>query len=308
MAQKLQPSGHLLEMFMPYRDDEKRMIKVIEKAAAFEFYKNVELPTFRDNSNRKYVREFLDLHNMTATTFVTPYVKERKLALCDLDEGGRKAALGLVKYHAQLAAETGYTNFGVPSGDDPGEERREAAKKVMADSMLELADFVSGLGMNLTIEPLDRYAYKKQLIGPMQETSEWFKDIHEKAPNTFIHWDSAHEALGGIDLMESLEYAQPYLGQFHLCDAITDKSHPAFGDLHMDVASSPEWKTEGFLTPAIGAEILKKVAGFERPQGMKQVYVSVEVLGHPGDDLWAKEERARAFLKRCFDLSGQDNF
>ena len=39
MAQKLVPSGHLLEMFMPYRDDEKRMLEVLKKAASRGFYK-----------------------------------------------------------------------------------------------------------------------------------------------------------------------------------------------------------------------------------------------------------------------------
>ena len=35
MAQKIVPSGHLLEMFMPYRDDEKRMLDVLKRAADF---------------------------------------------------------------------------------------------------------------------------------------------------------------------------------------------------------------------------------------------------------------------------------
>ena len=138
----------------------------------------------------------------------------------------------------------------------------------------------------------------------MPETCEWMKPIHEVAPNVFIHWDSAHEALGGTDLMESLECAAPYIGQFHLCDAITDRSHPCFGDLHMEVASEPDWKTEGFLTPAIGAKILRKVSSFNKPVGISSVYVSVEVLGHPGDDLWRKEKSARAFLTKCFDIAG----
>lgn len=304
MAQKLLPGGHLLEMFMPYRDDEKRMIEVLQKAASFDFYRNVELPSFRSAENRKYVRNFLKDHGINATTFVTPYVKERKLALCDTDEGGRKAAIALVKVHAEMAAESGFTNFGVPSGDDPGDAAREQAKEAMAESMRELAEFVGKLGMNLTIEPLDRYVYKKQLIGPMPETCEWFAPIHADCPNTFIHWDSAHEALGGIDLMESLECARPFLGQFHLCDAITDQKHPMFGDLHMCPARAPEWKTEGFMTPEAGAEILKNVASFDKPEGMPQVYVAVEALGHPGDDLWLLEANCRAYLTKAFELAG----
>ena len=43
MSQKLLPSAHLLEIFMPYRSDEARMIDVFEKAIDLDFYKGVEL-------------------------------------------------------------------------------------------------------------------------------------------------------------------------------------------------------------------------------------------------------------------------
>lgn len=304
MAQKIYPSGHLLEMFMPYRDDEKRMLDILKKAADFGFYKNVELPSFRDKYNRMYVRNTLEENGLTGSTFATPYVKERKLSLCDLDEARRREAIELCKEHAEYAADCGLIHFGVPSGDDPGDEKRAEAKKIMAESLVELADYVKKLGMNLTIEPLDRYAFKKQLIGPMKETSIWFAPIHEACPNAFIHWDSAHEALGGTDLMHSIEYIAPYIAQFHLCDAITNVNHPCFGDLHMDVARAPEWKTEGFLTPEVGAQIIKKIASYDKPEGVQKVSVAVEVLGHPGDDMWLKESNARAFLIKCFELAG----
>lgn len=303
MAQKLVPSGHLLEMFMPYRDDEKRMLEVLKKAASRGFYKNVELPAFKDKYRKMYVRNTLEENGLTATTFVTPYVKEKKLSLCDLDESRRREAIELCKEYAGHASDIGIMHFGVPSGDDPGDEKRAEAKKVMAESLIELANYVKGLGMNLTIEPLDRYAYKKQLIGPMKETSIWFAPIHEACPNAFIHWDSAHEALGGTDLMHSIEYVAPFIGQFHLCDAITDVNHPCYGDLHMEVAEAPDWKTEGFLTPEVGAQILRKIAAYDKPEGVKHVCVAVEVLGHPGDNLWNKEKNAREFLAKCFELA-----
>lgn len=304
MAQKIFPGAHLLEMFMPYRSHEAKMIAVLEKAAGFGFYKNMELGIFFDRENRRIVRNILEADKLSATTFSTPWIKDAKLSLADLDENGRRKAVDLCKKLADLAAETGYLNFGVPSGDDPGPVFRGLAKLALKESMLEIAEHLKQYGMNLTIEPLDRYAFKKQLIGPMRENAVWFKEVHEEAPNTFIHWDSAHEALGGIDLMESLDLASPFLGQFHLCDAIVDPEEPCFGDLHMDVARAPGWTTEGFLTPEVGAEILKKVASFDKPEGMPQVYVAVEVLGHPGDDLWLKEQNVRAFLTRCFELAG----
>ena len=304
MSQKLLPSGHFLEIFMPYRKDEARMLDVLHKAVELGFYKGVELGTFFDRSNRRGVRDILEQNKLNGTTFIVPYLKERKLNLSDLDTDRRRQAVELVRELAGYAADCGYTNFGIPSGDDPGDARREEAKRVLADSMVELADYCKSVSLNLTLEPLDRYAYKKQLIGPMKETVIWFAPIHRACPNAYIHWDSAHEALGKTDLMQSIEMASPYIAQFHLCNAILDVDHPCFGDLHMDCGVAPDFKTEGFLTPALGAKILKKVASYDKPAGVKNVYVSVEVLGHPGDDLWLKERNSREFLCKCFELAG----
>lgn len=303
MGQNILVSGHLLENFMPYRDDDARMLAVLEKALTFDFYRGVELGIFFDPTYRKKVRHILEVNKLHGTTFITPYVKDQHLSLSDLNGDGRRKAVDLVKSLANLAADTGYTNFGVPSGDDPGYLKRGLAKSALTESMVEIARHCATLGLNLTLEPLDRYAFKRQLIGPMEESMIWFAPIHAECPNAYIHWDSAHEALGKIDLMYSLELASPYLAQFHICDAILDESHPCFGDLHMDCGVAPNFETEGFLTPELGAEILKKVSSFDTPKGVKNVYVSMEILGHPGDNLWLKERNSRAFLQKCLDLA-----
>lgn len=304
MAQKLLTSAHLLEIFMPYRSDEARMIEVLHKAVALDFYKGVELGIFFDPLNRRTVRNVLEENHLNGTTFSTPYVKDQKLSLADLDGGARRKAVDLVKQLADLAAETGYTNFGIPSGDDPAPVYRGMAKNALADSIVEIADHCKALGLNLLIEPLDRYAFKKQLIGPIEETLQWFAPIHEACPNFFIHWDSAHEALGLIDTVKSMELTAPSMASFHLCNAVTDPAHPCYGDLHMDVGEGPDFVTDGFLTPQLGAKILKKAAAADTPAGVENVYVSVEVLGHPGDNLWLKERTSREFLQKCFELAG----
>ena len=304
IKQTLLPSVHLLENFMPYRRDELRMIDVLKKAIDIGYYRGVELGLFFDRWNRMAIRQLIEENDLNLTIFATPYLKDHNLNLNSPDSELRKKSLDYALSLIPVAANEGCTNLGFPSGDDPGDELRRDAKKYLADSINTLAQCCRSHGMNMTLEPLDRYAFKKQLIGPMKETAEWFAPLHRDNPNFFIHWDSAHEALGGTQLMWSLEWASPYIAQFHLCDAILDANHPCYGDLHMDVASGPDFKTEGFLTPEIGAEILKKVSSFEKPAGVRDTYVSIEMLGHPGDDLWAKEAVSRAFLKECFRLAG----
>lgn len=301
--QTVLPSAHLLEIFMPYRSDEARMLSVFDKALELDFYRGVELGIFFDKANRAHLREKTEKNNINLVTFITPYVKDKKMSLCTLDSAARKEAVSYVLQLVEMAAEQGCRTIGIPSGDYPGDAHKEEAKKCLAESVHEIANKAKSLSCNLTIEPLDRYAHKKQLIGPMGEAAHWVGVLRESCDNFFIHWDSAHEALGGIDLMESLELASPYLAQFHICNAVTDKNHPYYGDWHMDVGTAPDFETEGFLSPSIGAGIIKKAESFEKPKGVENVYVSIEVLGHIGDDLWLKEKNAREFLQKCLSLA-----
>ena len=301
---KLFPSAQILEIFMPYLHDEKRMIGVLQKIVEMDFYRNVELPAFPTKEHRETVRRILRDNDLTAATYTTPYLNERKMSLCDLSDRRRAETLRFLKMQADYAAECGYTTFGVPSGPYPGDEFHDEAMAVQADSLARIADYTALLGMNCSIEPLDRHAYKKMLIGPMDEVVCWFKPLHKAHPNLFLHWDSAHEQLGGLGLFDTLHMAAPYLSQIHLCDCIDDPTHPCFGDLHMDPAEAPEWKTEGFLTPEIGAEIIRRAASFDKPEGVRRFWISIEVLGHKGDNLWHKEKIAREFLSRCWELSG----
>lgn len=304
MPQKLYPSAHILEMFMPYLHDEKRLIEVLRKIAEMDFYRNVELPTFSTKEHRDTVRRILRDNDLTAVTYAAPYLNERKMSLCDLSDRRRAETIRYLKMQADLAAESGYMTFGVPSGPYPGVEFHDEAMAVQADTLARIADYTALLGMNCSIEPLDRYAHKKALIGPMDEVVSWFKPLHKAHPNLFLHWDSSHEQLGGLGIFNTLDMAAPYLSQIHLCDCIDDPAHPCFGDLHMDPAEAPDWQTEGFLTPEVGAEIIRRAASFDKPEGVRRFWVSIEVLGHKGDNLWHKERIAREFLTHCWEESG----
>ena len=48
----------------------------------------------------------------------------------------------------------------------------------------------------------------------------------------------------------------------------------------------------------------KEVIIEEDDNAVKRFWVSIEVLGHKGDNLWRKERIAREFLTRCWELSG----
>lgn len=304
MKQKLYRSVHLQELFMPLEHNEAMMVDIAEKLVDMGYYHGLELGPFLEKTS---LLRLSQLHSRSGVPFMmwgAPLIWKEKLSLSTFDKTLREHSVRRCIELMNNACSIGSHYFALYPGDDPGSEKREEAKKILADSVMAIAAVAKTNDMGIILEPLDRYAHKKQLIGPMKETIEWFMPIHKEFANAFIHWDCAHEALGEIDLIESLNLAKPYLAQVHLSNCITDKKHPMYGDWHMDVGQAPDFKTEGVLSLETGVRLLKEIASFETPKGVPFTHISVEMRSHTGDDLWHKEKTSRTFLDKCFELAG----
>lgn len=290
---------------MPIVGDEPFAVKMLAKAAEIPFYKAVELGYIRDAACRKEVRRIAEDRDWQITAWCSPVIADAGLSLSSLDAENRKKAVAMAKELVAGAAEYGSRRVGLQSGPDVAPELRDDAKKALMESCLEISEFArSYKDLYLIIEPLDRFVHKKQLLGPIEEVVEWFAELKKQAPNFYIHWDSAHEKLGGADLLESLRLSAPFLAQFHICNCVTEKGHPYRGDFHMDVGQAPDFATWGYLTPEVGAQMLREAASFEPIDGVPRMTCALEVRSHLADDLWAKERLIRTFLMRTFDLAG----
>lgn len=304
--QDLYRSCHVYELFKPLETHENLMVDCLEGLADTGFYQGVETGFFFASDSIRRVRDCCEKNDWQLTMWATPTLLAEQLNLSSLDGNirnkSRQRATELIHY----AAECGADKIGLPSGDYPGDDLCEQAKKALFEVLCEAGETLSQYpDMQILLEPLDRYAHKRQLIGPIRESMEWFAPLHQECPNIFIHWDSAHEALGGIDLIESLRLAKPFLSQLHLCNAVLDSEHPLYGDWHMDVGQGPEYRTPGYLTPDVGAAIIREVASWPTTVGCQATYAAVEMRSHLGDDMWHKEETSRRFLARCFELAQQ---
>lgn len=305
--QKVLPSLHLLEIFMPAanKDEDYLVRSILPKTAEIPFYKGIELPVILKAENQKLVRSIVEDKQYHFLTWASPNINDAGMNLSSLDETLRKKSVEFTKELIKTAVESGTTNVGLPSGPDPGDAMREDAKKALFDSYVAISEAAMQYpGLQLNVEPLDRYVHKKQLLGPIREVTEWFAGLKKEAPNFYIHWDSAHEALGGIDLTESLTCALPYLTQFHICNCITDPAHPCYGDWHMELGEAPSYKNEGYLDLQIAANLLKTVQKAEPAPGVDAAYCAIEVRTHMGNDMWKAEHEVRSFLADAMDLAG----
>ena len=302
---KILPSMHFLENFMPVMANEKFAVELLQQASKIGFYQGVELGFIEDKACQMAIRNIVEKRGWQLTQWCSPKIADKGLSLSSLDAEERRKAVDYAVELVAGSAETGALRIGLQSGPDPGDALRDEAKKALTESCLEISRAAEQYkGLYLLIEPLDRYVHKKQLLGPIKETVEWFADLKQQCSNFYIHWDSAHEVLGGADLKESIRLAAPYLAQFHLCNCIAEPGHPYYGDHHMDVGQAPDYDSWGYLRPEIGAEILREAAAFDPCEGIENTYCALEVRAHLADDLWAKEKLIRTFLQRTFDLAG----
>ena len=163
MPQKIYPSAHILEMFMPYLHDEKRLLQVLETLIRKDFYRNVEIPTFPTKEHRATLRRMLEDNGLTAITFVAPFLNERHMSLCDMDDRRRREVVDFLKMHADYAAESGFMTFGVTSGPYPGDALHDEAMAAKELGLLE----ISGGGFRKALEYLiyDYAIYKNLAMG-----------------------------------------------------------------------------------------------------------------------------------------------
>ena len=307
--QKIYPALHMLEIFQPLMQDERFFVdEMISRIPDIPFYKGIELGVFYDKACRKDIRKIVEDNKYQLTVWVSPTLTDYGYDLSSTDESTRKKAVARMIEGLDLSAEMGVKHCGIPCGPYPGPDKEEAAMEAFYRSIVDLLDVIDQYpGVDYIFEPLVRYANKRMLCGPMPEAVKLFARVAELSGKFYMHWDSAHEMLNKAPtLSESMEIAHPYIAQIHLCNCVTDPNHPYYGDWHMDVGEAPEYKNWGYLTPEVGAAVIKQLASYNTNPGLDRTFCSVEVKSAKGNDLWAKERLIRGFLQKVFDLAGNE--
>ena len=95
------------------------------------------------------------------------------------------------------------------SGADPGPALREAAGKAFFEACCEIGAHGKKFGVELLLEPLDRLANKRNLLGPTDETLAMIQALRQAGVSISFAWDAAHAALNEENLEQSLDAALP---------------------------------------------------------------------------------------------------
>lgn len=255
------------------------------------FYKSVELGVVTEPGAKRLLRAYA-AEGLRVVEWLSSLGQREPLCFCALEEDRRARSVGLALQSLPHIAEAGGVGVGISSGADPGPARREEARKRLFDSFYTVGQRAASLGLRLLLEPLDRAANKRNLLGPTLETLDVIYRLRQEGIPIAFAWDAAHAALNGEDVEQSLISALPVLGQIHLSNAVTDPADARYGDNHMAFGSG------GFLTADCATRLLARAAAGGR------AYAAMEARCPAGGDPFRLERECRAFLEGAMAAAG----
>lgn len=178
-----------------------------------------------------------------------PDILTRKLDLNSNDPSARREAVKSIKLEIEKAGERGIEAVAVCSGPDPGQERREEAKSLLVESLIELCECASRYGITVAFESFDRIYDKKLLIGPLDEAIQVVERVGRSCKNIGLMWDLSHAPM----LNEKPEELKKTVGRLvHVHVGCAKKIDNTYKDTH------PGFYTTGAVnTEEDVAELLK---------------------------------------------------
>ena len=209
------------------------IVETLEKICADDFWTAVEIGWMKDYRVRNTAADLLAQSHLSVAYATQPKVLTTKLNLNSFDDKERRMAIEGVKGSVEEAFHLGAEVIRLIAGKDPGDEKREEAKKLLCDSLAEIMDYSTELGsMNFTLKIFDRDIDKKNLIGKFQDALDVANVLGPSYSNFGLLADLSHFPLLDEKAEEAIPLLQDHLTSAHLGNCcFRDRHHPAYGDI-----------------------------------------------------------------------------
>jgi sugar phosphate isomerase/epimerase len=152
--------------------------------------------------------------------------------------------------------------------------------------------------MGVVLEPLDRRAHKRCLIGPSADAAALADRVRGSCSNLSLCWDSSHMLLEGEDLETSLATMGPYVTHLHLANPVLDRSREDFGDRHARFAPG------GDLSVAAAGRVLHRAAALSATAGVRWS-AAAEVCTPDGGNPWDTVRHCEAVLREAWSAAAE---
>lgn len=256
------------------------ILETLEKICADDFWTAVEVGWMRDYRVLNSARYLLDQSHLTVCYATQPKTLTLKLDLNSLDAKERKGAINSIKSCVDEAYDLGASVVRLISGKDPGEAKREEAKKLLVDSLRQVMDYGKEEGnIAFTLKIFDRDIDKKCLIGHFSDALDVAKELRPDFPNFGLLADLSHFPLLRLSPQEGIATIKDYLTSAHIGNCVVaDRRHPSYGDIQprfgavggeIDTPQVTEYfrvlQANGFFNepelPVVSAEVRPVLAG-----------------------------------------------
>jgi sugar phosphate isomerase/epimerase len=214
---------------------EADFIRSLSELAGDDYLDAIEVGPIPDKAVRAEAAALLRESGRVVAFAAQPVLLTQGLDLNHEDRWKRRDAVDAVKRVVEQAYELGAVGFAILSGRDPGEEKREAARDLLVDSLVQIATELRTQGkMPLVIETFDRQPFGKDcLIGPSVEAVEIAKRMRERFPDFGLMIDLSHLPLLGETPEQAVAAVRDYLVHAHMGNCVMrDPTHPMYGDNH----------------------------------------------------------------------------
>lgn len=210
------------------------IVETLERLCADEFWTAVEVGWIKDYRERHEARVLLEQSHLSVAYATQPKMLSNKFNLNHFDPAERARAIEAVKSSVDEARQLGAEVVRLIAGKDPGDARREEAKKLLVDSLEQILAYAAedGDGLRFTLKLFDRAIDKKNLIGPARDALDIARALRPRWPNFGLLVDLSHFPLLDETPDESIPMLAEYLDAVHLGNChFRDKRHPAHGDI-----------------------------------------------------------------------------
>jgi len=218
------PENALPSAFVVFRD---KLETSMEKAAELG-YDGVELALLHAKQvDPRRIKRALMKHGLELPVISTGQVfSEGKLWFTHPDEGVRRTAVERMKELIELAAHLeAKVNVGRVRGYVHEGESRETAEERFLECMAECADFAASFGVELLLEPVNRYEIN--YINSVSEALDVLRKL--RRPNVKVMPDVFHMNIEDASIPGSLEEAGQLVGYVHVADS--NRWAPGYGHL-----------------------------------------------------------------------------
>ncbi len=269
------------------------IVETLEKICVDEFWTAVEIGWMKDYRVRNTARDLLDQSHLSVAYATQPKVLSNKFNLNSFDAGERAKAVDAIKSSVDEARQLGAEVVRLIAGKDPGDAKREEAKKLLVDSLQQILEYAAedDDGLNFTLKLFDRDIDKMNLIGHAEDGADIAKALRPSFPNFGLLTDLSHFPLLDEAPEKSVPMLKDYLDSVHLGNCVfRDKRHPAYGDIQPRFGV-PGGETD---TPEVTSyfRVLRDNGFFDKPE---RPIVSAEVrpvlAGEKSDVILANAKR-----------------